>query len=94
MVGTVWRAKENKNFRFNPRYFVGGFCFAKFYDIIKILNFFTMNDNAIRHMIAFLATAVAGFAYFGGYVSSAHGWWWTSFGLLIIYGGVYKIVDK
>ncbi|MCX6779748.1 MAG: hypothetical protein NT034_01030 [Candidatus Magasanikbacteria bacterium] len=46
-----------------------------------------------RHLVAFLATAVATLAYISGYASGTHGWWWTAFGLAIIYGGVYKIID-
>lgn len=53
-----------------------------------------MNDSAVRHMIAFLATIVAGFAYWAGYISGGQGWWWTAFGLVIIYGGIYNIIDK
>ena len=53
-----------------------------------------MNDNAIRHMVAFLATTVAFLSYFSGYQSGKMGWWWTAFGLVVIYGGVYKIIHK
>ena len=51
------------------------------------------NANS-RHFVAFLATAVAGLAYISGYASGTHGWWWTAFGLAIIYGGVYRIIDN
>lgn len=53
-----------------------------------------MADNIIRHMVAALATLITIFAYFAGYVSGGNGWWWTVFGCLIVYGGVYKIIDK
>lgn len=53
-----------------------------------------MNDTTIRHMIAILATLICAFAYYSGYVSAKFGWWWTVFGLLIIYGGVYALVNK
>ncbi len=46
-----------------------------------------------RHLVAFLATAVAGLAFISGYASGLHGWWWTAFGLAVVYGGVYKIID-
>jgi hypothetical protein len=33
-------------------------------------------------------------AYAAGYVSGGFGWWWTVFAVLIVYGGVYRIIDK
>ena len=53
-----------------------------------------MGDNIIRHFIALLATIVCILAYYAGYISSQHGLWWTVFAIAIIYGGVYKLVDK
>lgn len=53
-----------------------------------------MGDTAIRHMVAALATIICLLAYYSGYISGGHGWWWTAFGLIIIYGGVYKLIDK
>lgn len=44
-------------------------------------------------MIAFLATVICLLAFYSGYVSGQHGWWWVAFSLLIIYGGVYKIIN-
>lgn len=53
-----------------------------------------MNDSFIRHMVAILATAITALAFFSGYISAGHGWWWTVFGCLIVYGGVYRLIDK
>lgn len=53
-----------------------------------------MSDNIIRHLIAALAVVICLFAYYAGWISGRFGWWWTVFGLLIIYGGVYRIVNK
>jgi hypothetical protein len=53
-----------------------------------------MNDNFIRHLVAFIAAIICVMAYVSGYVSSQYGWWWTGFGVLIVYGGVYRIIDK
>jgi len=53
-----------------------------------------MNDTTIRHLVSFFATLVCFFAFYGGYVSGKFGWWWTGFSLLIIYGGVYRLVNK
>lgn len=53
-----------------------------------------MNDNAIRHMIAALAVIVCLLAYYAGYYSGGRGWWFTVFSLAIVYGGVYKLIDK
>ena len=44
-------------------------------------------------MIAFVFTLITLLAFWSGYVSGGHGWWWVAFGCLIIYGGVYKFVD-
>jgi len=53
-----------------------------------------MSDNFIRHVVAFIATIIGLFIYYAGYLSGQNGWWWTGFGLVIIYGGVYKIINK
>ena len=52
-----------------------------------------MNDTIVRHLVAFIATLVAGLAYYAGYVSGGFGWWWTVFSILVVYGIVYKVVD-
>jgi hypothetical protein len=52
-----------------------------------------MNDTALRHIIAFVFTLITLMAFWSGYISGGHGWWWVAFGCLIIYGGVYKFVD-
>lgn len=53
-----------------------------------------MNDTILRHMIAAFATAVALLAYFSGYWSAKNGWWWTAFGLAVIYIAMYKFVNS
>lgn len=53
-----------------------------------------MGDELIRHAVAFCVTALTGLAYFSGYVSGPHGWWWTVFGLVIVYGATFRFVNK
>lgn len=53
-----------------------------------------MSDNFVRHLVALAITLVSVLVFVGGYMSAGRGWWWTVFALLIIYGGVYKIIDK
>lgn len=53
-----------------------------------------MGDGIVRHLVALAATLVTTFAYFAGYISGGRGWWWTVFAVVIIYGGVYRLVDK
>jgi len=53
-----------------------------------------MSDNAIRHLVALCAAIICALAYYSGWISSQFGWWWTIFGVLIIYGGVFRIVKK
>lgn len=53
-----------------------------------------MSDNFIRHLVALAATIICLLAYYAGYYSGAHGWWWTVFSVAIIYNGIYKLVDK
>jgi len=53
-----------------------------------------MGDNIIRHLVAIAATAVCLLAYYSGFISGIHGWWWTVFAMLIVYGGVYRIINK
>ncbi len=45
-------------------------------------------------MVAFIATLICGLAYYAGYISGSHGWWWTVISVLIIYGGIYRLIDK
>ncbi len=53
-----------------------------------------MSSNLIRHLTALAFTLMSASFYFGGYYSAFHNWWWTVFSSLIIYGLVYKIIDK
>ena len=53
-----------------------------------------MSDNLTRHLVAIMITIICLIAYYSGYVSGIYGYWWTVFAMLIIYGGVYKIIDK
>jgi hypothetical protein len=51
-----------------------------------------MSDTKFKLTVAFVATLIAGLAYLSGYVSGQEGWPWTSAGLLVIFGGVYKLI--
>lgn len=53
-----------------------------------------MSDSFIRHLVAIIATIICLLAYFAGYISGQNGWWWTAVMVLVIYGGVYRIIDK
>ncbi|MFA7653421.1 MAG: hypothetical protein WCX97_00035 [Candidatus Magasanikbacteria bacterium] len=53
-----------------------------------------MGDTILRHLVAFCATVICGLAYYSGYISGPHEMWWTAFGLIVIYGAVFKFVDK
>ncbi len=53
-----------------------------------------MSDNLVRHLVAILATIICLLAFLAGYISGILGIWWTVFIVLVIYGGVYKIIDK
>lgn len=53
-----------------------------------------MGDQILRHLVALAITIMCIIAYYAGYISGGRGWWWTILGMLIIYGGVYKMVDK
>jgi hypothetical protein len=53
-----------------------------------------MGDNVIRHLVALAATIICALAYYAGYISSQHGWPWTVFSVIIIYGGVFKLINK
>lgn len=52
-----------------------------------------MSDSLLRHLIAMAGTLVVLLAYFSGYWSGGRGWWWTGFGLIIIYVALYKFVS-
>lgn len=47
----------------------------------------------MRHLVAALATIICALAYFSGYFSGQSGWWWTVFGVFVIYGTIFKILD-
>ncbi len=53
-----------------------------------------MSDDFVRHIVAFCATLICVMAYYSGWVSSQSGWWWTVFGMFIIYGGIFSILKK
>ncbi len=53
-----------------------------------------MGDQVIRHLVALASTIVCALAYYSGYISGQHDMWWTVFGLVIIYGGVFKLINK
>lgn len=43
--------------------------------------------------MAIVATLVSAMAFFGGYIAGQYGWWWGAFGLIVVYGAIYKFVD-
>lgn len=52
-----------------------------------------MSDNALRHLIAFVATVVAITIYIIAYTSGIRGWWITGVLTLLVYAFVYRLVD-
>ncbi len=52
-----------------------------------------MNDTILRHIISFVGTLICVMVFFAGYIAGGHGWWWAALGCLVMYGGIYKIVD-
>ncbi len=52
-----------------------------------------MSENAIRHIIALCGTLVGVLIYISGYVSGIERWWWTAFGLIILYIIIYQLVE-
>lgn len=53
-----------------------------------------MSENFIRHMIAFFGTFVGASAWLSGYVSGIRGWWWTVFGVIVIYIALYNMIEN
>jgi len=53
-----------------------------------------MGDQVIRHLVALACTIVCALAFYAGYVSGQYGLWWAVFSLVIIYGGVFNLVNK
>ncbi|KKQ41005.1 MAG: hypothetical protein US58_C0007G0016 [Candidatus Magasanikbacteria bacterium GW2011_GWA2_37_8] len=53
-----------------------------------------MGDNIIRHLVALAATIICLLSFYAGYIAGPRGWWWAAFSALIIYGGIYKLVNK
>lgn len=52
-----------------------------------------MSDNFIRHLISIAGTIIVGLAWVAGYFSSANGWWWTAFSIIIVYVVIYKNIN-
>ena len=52
-----------------------------------------MSDRLMRHLIALIGMLVVALGYLSGYMSSAHGWWWTFLGLGVIYAAIYTLVE-
>ncbi|MDO8626583.1 MAG: hypothetical protein Q7K39_04000 [Candidatus Magasanikbacteria bacterium] len=52
-----------------------------------------INDTGLRHAVSMIGILIGALIFFAGYVAGQHGWWWIAFGLLVIYGIVYKVID-
>jgi len=52
-----------------------------------------MSDTLIRHLIALIGTIVSGLIFWAAYYSGVNGWWFTVFGLFIVYFIVYALVE-
>ena len=61
--------------------------------LIWNLKFCAMSDTILRHLVSALAMVICLLAFFSGYVSGEHGWWWVAAGCFVIYGMVYKVID-
>jgi hypothetical protein len=53
-----------------------------------------MSDNQIRHAVAIIITLICVLSYVTGYYAGPRGWWWTVLAIFVVYGAVYKIIDK
>jgi len=53
-----------------------------------------MSDNLMRHIVAIIITLICVLSYVAGYYAGPNGWWWGVFAVFVIYGAVYKIIDK
>jgi hypothetical protein len=52
-----------------------------------------MSDSSVRHTVAGLATLAGFLAYFSGYISGQHGFWWTFIGVGVIYYALYHLIE-
>jgi len=52
-----------------------------------------MSENTVRHLISICGTLIAFLAWWAGYVSGGHAWWWTAFAVFIIYAVIYKMLE-
>lgn len=51
-----------------------------------------MTETFMRHFIATVGVLIALVIYLGGYFSAKNEWWWTVFGVIIVYIIIYKLV--
>lgn len=58
-----------------------------------MIKLFCMSEKFIRHLASFLGTLALLIAWFGGYISGDHGWWWAGIGVLIFYGIIYSLLE-
>ena len=75
------------------KYLRVNFDFRSYYFLVNLFYTALMNESFVRHVVSFLGTIVAFLAYYSGYVSAGHGWWWTGFGVFAIYLILYKLLD-
>lgn len=53
-----------------------------------------MSDIKIRRGVALIATVACLLAYAAGYISAGYGFWWTAVAVFIVYGAVFRMIDK
>jgi len=51
-----------------------------------------MTETFMRHFLAVISTLITLAIFLGGYFSAKNGWWWAGFGVIVVYGIVYKLV--
>lgn len=53
-----------------------------------------MTETFIRNLVALCGSLIVLLAYYSGYVSAGHGWWWTGFGVVFIYVAIHKMLGS
>lgn len=52
-----------------------------------------MSDAFMRHLISLIGALVCLVVYWAGFMAGKTGWWWTMFGVVVIYVIIYKLIE-
>lgn len=52
-----------------------------------------MSDKFMRHFIAFVGAIISLIIFWAGFMAAQNGWWWSGFGVIVIYITIYMLIE-